>query len=668
MFLNAEDDIHDLESASWLWTHFGTGSPRWRLPPDAGALRLWGRDDGQSIEMAVTAEQADAIRRLTGSLGTLPVQAQIEGRELKLRLIGRRTDRNEWMGVATSVSDTDAILLEIERGLSFTEQVLSEVNALIVIIDAQGNVRRFNRECERLSGKSEGEVLGRNALELFFPAEDARQIGENLATFFPTKKCWDTERDILTKAGRRRISWRNRLMQSPTLGDWFLVCSGTDVTEQRIAQAGLEKLATIDTVTDLPNRRSVEELIRTATSQSASPRFDLLFLDLDHFKNVNDHYGHATGDLLLRQVADLLSKCVQPADVVAHFGGDSFLLVLHNTTDARTDAVCRCIRHRMESSFMLGQIEVYSGCSIGVASFPGHGETVDQLVRNAETAMYAAKDAADAQCCRFTPVMTGQRKEIMWLHTNLRRALAENQFELHYQPKICLTTGRLVGVEALMRWNSPERGMVPPLSFIPYAEESGFILPLGRWLLREAVAQSRRWNDAGIDLRIAVNVSAPQLADPGLISDFVATMQAEGFTRSPLDIEITESCFAKDAQRTAGMLGELRGLGAEVSLDDFGTGYSSLSQLVRLPLDIIKIDQSFVRPIPHEARLMALLRSMVAVSHELGFRTVAEGVETEEQAAYLRKLGVNYAQGYLFGRPMPTAALESWLRARPLVV
>ncbi|PXX50985.1 MULTISPECIES: cyclic di-GMP phosphodiesterase [Aquitalea] len=652
----------DLTPSSWLTQRFGTDSPRWRLPPDSNALYLSDADDRMIVAIALSNAQAEDVRKLEGSTATVAIETQLEGIPLGLILIGRRTDHDEWRGVATWCNDTAAVRREMERGLNFSEQVISEVSSLIVIVDDQGNIKRFNRECERLSGKTEAEVMGKNALELFFSAEESEKIRANLTTFFRSMHSWETERHILTKDGPRLIWWRNRLVRNATVDQWFLVCSGTDITEQRRAQARLEEQASTDSTTGLPNRHAIQSIINLAVATRPVKPFDLLFLDLDNFKNINDHYGHAIGDLLIARVGQALREQIGPGDVLARFGGDEFLLLLYDATPEKTASVCRQIRTLMETPFTLQHIQVYSGCSIGVASFPADGESLSELVRNADTAMYAAKAANKGGVMHFSREMNNHLQESMWLDGGLRQALQEGQFSLHYQPQVCLRSRRATSVEALIRWQSSERGMVPPLSFIRYAEDSGLIKPIGRWVIREAMAQARRWSSLPQPLRISVNLSARQLGDPELLSDFMAAMQQHGFKRSPLDIELTESCIASDEGRTIEIMSALRALGVNIHLDDFGTGYSSLSQLTRLPLQVIKMDQSFIRAIPADARSMALLRSMVAVAQQLDFQIVAEGVETDSQLDFISEIGVDLAQGYHFARPMPADQLEQWLQ------
>ncbi|MFL6718967.1 MAG: EAL domain-containing protein, partial [Burkholderiaceae bacterium] len=439
----------------------------------------------------------------------------------------------------------------------------------------------------------------------------------------------------------------------------YLICSGVDVTEERKAQAKMVELANVDSLTGLPNRHAVHEHMRAALADNKP--FGLIFLDLDNFKTVNDHYGHVTGDKLIHSVAQAITSCLREGDTAARLGGDEFLILVQDTTNGSIQLVAQRILDRLRIPFNIGLVQIYTSCSIGIAVCPEHGNTVEELVRSADTAMYAAKESGKRMYRIFSAEMNKKVAQYMWLETNLRNALEREELELHYQPKICLKTGTVRGVEALVRWNSSERGRIAPLDFIPYAEESGLILPLGRWVLTAAARQAAAWKARGIDVRIAVNVSARQLGDYAVVDELATALKSAGLTDCMLDLELTESCLAHDEALAVSLMTNFRQMGARVHLDDFGTGYSSLSQLARLPLDTIKLDRTFVTGIDSNKKSQALVRSMVAVAQEFDLDVIAEGVETNEEAAYLKSVGVNYAQGYLYGKPMSASELEAWL-------
>ncbi|MGS0744024.1 EAL domain-containing protein, partial [Glaciimonas sp. GG7] len=464
--------------------------------------------------------------------------------------------------------------------------------------------------------------------------------------------------------GIRMIRWRNTMIESGSgVPEKYLVCSGTDVTEEIRAQERLIVMANIDVLTGLPNRHAIQEKITMAVTTPNAASFGLIFLDLDNFKKVNDHYGHITGDTLIKEVSVALGTCLTENDVIARLGGDEFLVMVATRSQVAVEATAQRILERMKQPFRLKHAEVYSSCSIGVAMFPEHGTNLEDLVRSADTAMYVAKDAGKRTYCVYSKEMDKKISEYVWLDNNMRNALSDNQFELYYQPKVSLLTGKVDSVEALVRWNHPERGLILPGAFIPYAEESGLIVPLGRWLMETAAKQAGIWKKQGLNLRIAINVSARQLRIPTIIEDFTRAILSNDLSPSMVDIELTESCLIEDERLAHRLIRMFRELGAQVHLDDFGTGYSSLSQLARLPLDVLKLDGSFIQSIHTDAKAQALVRSMVAVGHELNLKIVAECVETEEQAEFLRNIGIDYAQGFLFGKPMKLADFNAWMPA-----
>ncbi|TAM86899.1 MAG: cyclic di-GMP phosphodiesterase [Candidimonas sp.] len=647
-------------SESLLFAYFGTRSPFWQLTADSNALQLAGVHGRPNLAVALDPEKAREIRAFTGVTSHAEIDLELFGEPQRLSLVGKKDGVNSWSGTASDYMDTPAVAKDLAHGLEFAEQVISEVNSLVVIIDHNCNILRFNRLCEEVTGLREKDVIGKPA-HAFMSLDERSASKANIMGFFKNSAAYEVERHINTLNGRRTILWRNKFVQSGSGPDErYLVCSGTDVTEERKAQAKLMELATVDTLTGLPNRHAIYERI-TGMIENGE-RFGILFLDLDNFKQINDHYGHLVGDDLIRAVSVNIGSCMREGDSVARLGGDEFLVLVKDASFELMENVAQRITDRLKAPISLGLVEVYSGCSIGIALCPEHGDTLDHLIRCADTAMYVAKDSGKRTFRVFSPEMDNRVAEHVWLDGNLRRALdASDQLQLYYQPKLCFETGEVRSVEALLRWDSPERGRIQPVDFIPYAEESGLIVPLGRWVMRTAAKQAAEWKARGLNLRIAVNVSARQLSSSTLVQDFSEALRQAGLMRSLLDLELTESCLINDEAAALKLIQQFRELGARVHLDDFGTGYSSLSQLARLPLDAIKVDRSFVKAIDENTTSQALVRSMVVVAQELKFKIIAEGVETSDEADCLRGIGVEYAQGYLYGRPMPVKAFEEWL-------
>ncbi len=378
---------------------------------------------------------------------------------------------------------------------------------------------------------------------------------------------------------------------------------------------------------------------------------------------MNDAYGHVFGDQLLQSVALSILSCLEDGQTLARLGGDEFIVLAVNTSQSALEAMASRVLTRLRDPFRIGLIEVYSGCSLGISLAPQHGEDRESLIRNADTAMYTAKEKGRGRFSVFSPEMNQRVFEYLWLDTNLRKALQSDQLVIHYQPKVALN-GEIQSLEALVRWNSPERGLIPPLDFISYAEESGLIVPLGRWVMLEAIRQLAYWRDRGIHLRVAVNVSARQLVDQSIFSDLKQALRAQHFSECPIDIELTESCLIDNADQALEVIQQFRSLGAQIHLDDFGTGYSSLSQLARFPIDTIKLDHSFVHHVHKQSVSQSLALAIIAVARALNLRIIAEGVEDADDDAFLVQNGVNERQGYYFARPMPAAELERWLEAR----
>jgi len=666
------DDQHE----SVLRARLGTSSPCWRLSIDSNALELT-PSGGESAHVALELDpqQASQIRLLTGTTSHLVVDVQLDGAPLRLHLVGKKLDRNSWAGTASADDDTESVARSLLNSLAFAEQVVSEVNSIVAIVDRHGRIQRFNRLAEKLTGVSEENIIGRDVSALFMPCADGAGnaneadgagIGQDINGFFDRGVSFEVERRIKTVHGERLFVFHNTFVQSGNgVDDRFMICSGTDITEQRLAQERLTELANTDALTGLINRNAIQDKIRAAIDQAAPDEaVGVLFLDLDNFKKVNDHYGHVFGDHLIRDVSYAIGTCLNEGDTLARLGGDEFIVLAAKGTAHGLEDTAQRILERMRTPFAVGLVEVYTGCSMGIARYPEHGDNLESLIRSADTAMYAAKDEGKRTHRVFSPDMNRRVAEYMWLDTNLRRGLDEGQLTLHYQPKLSLATGVVQGAEALVRWNSPERGQIMPTEFIRYAEESGLIGVLGRWVMETAAKQAAQWKADGYNLRIAINVSARQLADTAVVQHFTEALQRANLDPCLVDVELTESCLIEDEAAAIDLIKQFRQLGAQVHLDDFGTGYSSLSQLGRIPLDIIKLDRSFVRSINADTKAQALVRSMVAVAQELDFKVVAEGIETESEELFMKGLGVDYVQGFLYGQAMPAAEFERWLKDR----
>ncbi len=654
--------IDDLEQ-NLLFRYMGTLSPWWRLTADSNALHLAASESSDTTQVvALTDEQADSIREMTVITSSITMTLSLYGTDVPVHLVGRKINKKEWAGTASAWNDTPSVARDLAQGLSFAEQVVSEANSVIVILDRHGNIQRFNRLSEEYTGMKEQEVIGQNVFKLFMSRSEAAASRRNISGFFRNGSSYEVERWIKTRKGQRLFLFRNKFVHSGSgKNEIFLICSGTDITEERRAQERLRVLANTDTITGLPNRNAIHEMISDAIAQRGEGQVGVVYLDLDNFKKVNDAYGHMFGDQLLQAVALAILSCLEEGQVLARLGGDEFIVLATDTSQSSLEAMASRILTRLRQPFRIGLIEVYTGCSLGISLAPQHGTDRESVIRNADTAMYTAKESGRGKFTVFSPEMNQRVFEYLWLDTNLRKALDNDQLVIHYQPKITWR-GEVRSLEALVRWQSPERGLIPPMEFISYAEESGLIVPLGRWVMLDVVRQVAKWRDKGINLRVAVNVSARQLADQTIFSDLKQALKDLNFEYCPIDVELTESCLIENEELALSVIQQFSKLGAQIHLDDFGTGYSSLSQLARFPIDAIKLDQAFVRDIHKQSVSQSLVRAIVAVAQALNLQVIAEGVESAKEDAFLTKNGVNERQGFHFAKPMPATAFERWFK------
>jgi diguanylate cyclase (GGDEF)-like protein len=436
--------------------------------------------------------------------------------------------------------------------------------------------------------------------------------------------------------------------------------------EEKIeAEKRIEYLATHDSLTGLPNRESFNQLLHFAIegARRYERKFAILFIDLDRFKTINDSLGHGAGDVLLVEIAKRLRHCLRASDVVARLGGDEFVVILEHGERHQVERVANSLLAALSRPLDLCGHECYTTASIGIALFPGDGSDALTLTKNADVAMYLAKEDGKNACRFFTREMKTQTVERLRLEANLRHALERNEFSLDYQPKIDLASGQISGVEALVRWMHPELGTLQPAQFISIAEDTGLIVPLGRWVLREACAQGMAWQRMGLPLMpIAVNLSPRQFADERLLQDIDEALQDTGLPAKLLQLEVTESMVMQNVGRATKLLEEVRRRGIRVAIDDFGTGYSSMSLMKQLPIDTIKIDRSFVRDLPSDCEDQAIAQAIICMGKALGMTVVAEGVETQAQESFLRNHACDEVQGYLFSRPVAADAMAELLR------
>jgi len=531
----------------------------------------------------------------------------------------------------------------------------------VIISDSAQRVTHLNGPAELLTGWSEAEARGHSLNEILGEAACDKQA---TATPAPTMvsgpredtPCADTA--ILLRRDGVELNIKNC---SGYIRDRNGNVAGTvavlhDLGAVRKQTLELSHAAQHDFLTGLPNRSLVNDRITQAISfaERYNKQLAVMFVDLDLFKRINDSLGHAMGDKLLQQVATRIVACVRRSDTVGRNGGDEFVVVL-SQVGHEEDAVfiARKILTSLAAPYLIDKKQLQINASIGVSTYPGDGTDAETLIHRADTAMYEAKKLGRNNCQFFRPEMQARVLEWQSLEGSLRCALERNEFTLVYQPKIDLATGEISGVEALLRWNHPERGLIQPLKFVPIAEESGLIVPIGQWVLLEACRQARAWIDAGLPpVRIAVNVSALQFVANNFLSSVRAALISTGIDPCNLELELTETVLMQDAESAVQTLRALKAIGVQLAVDDFGVGYSSFSYLRKFPLDALKVDRSFINDISSNPDNAMILSALINIGKSLKHRVVAEGVETEEQLHFLQQEGCSEGQGYFFCRPI----------------
>src|SRR3984885_4426091 len=584
------------------------------------------------------------------------IKGQIESRAL-LRALRYAVERK---------FTEEALFEEKERA----QVTLNSIGDAVVCTDITGNITYLNLVAEKMMGWSGNEASGRPMAEVLQILDAASHETT------PNPMALAVTRDLTMNLPPNCILVRRDGFRTPIedsvapIHDRQGQATGAvivfrDVSVARAMAQQLAHSAEHDFLTGLPNRMLLNDRVTQAITLAPRhlKKVAVLFMDLDGFKHINDSLGHPIGDQLLQSIAKRLVDCVRVSDTVSRQGGDEFVVLLaqaEHSEDAATIAN-RILRAVAEPHF-IGQRDLYVTTSIGVSVYPDDGVDAETLIKNADTAMYQAKENGRQNFQFFKPAMNARAVERQFIEESLRRALERQEFTLHFQPKISLTTGAITGAEALLRWTHPTRGAIPPAQFIPIAEDSGLIVPIGRWVLRQACAQSRAWTTAGLPpVSIAVNVSAMEFRDEGFLEGRSVILRETGLDPGFLELELTETVLMKRVESTAVILQLLRKRGVRVAVDDFGTGYSSLSYLRRVQIDSFKIDQSFVRQITTGGDDVAIVSAVINMARSLKLRVIAEGVETREELEFLQAQSCDEAQGFLFARPMPAAQFASLL-------
>ena len=637
------------------------------------AARVLGYDDpndiiGVTMAVVVTPEDLprfrdNHLRRLAGEdIGAYYTYRLFkrDGKRIWAEVHGSLCDyrgRPAIIGIVQDVSQQ----VEFKLRSRMANRVFEAASEGILTMDAACRIEAVNPAFTRITGYEAAEATGKQSRIMTGGAkriEEIRAMREHLTQH----DRWEGEMLDRRKNGEWYPAWlsisaiRNAERE---IANYVVVFN--DNTKRKEAEARLQFMASHDNLTGILNRSGMlvnfaDEIDR---ARAENHQLALLFIDLDRFKTVNDTLGHLAGDRLLATAAERMQAQLKEGEVMARLGGDEFTVLLNELpTPSAATAVAQRLLDCMSMPFMIDGQEMFVTASIGVACYPGDGVDSVTLLKNADAAMYRAKQRGRNTCQFFSKDMNGRGLEVLLLENSLRHALERGEFDLYYQPQIATATGQFVGAEALIRWHHPELGLLLPSTFISLAEQTGLIVPIGAWVLREACRQCKTWLDQGLGIRhIAVNLSARQFSADDLLDTIQAALNDSGLPSQILDLEITESTIMHNPEEAVALMGRLREMGVALSIDDFGTGYSSLSSLKQYPLDSLKIDRSFVNGIAHDADDVAITEAIIAIGHKMHLKVVAEGVETPEQFEFLRNIGCDLAQGYLLGRPMPPSEL-----------
>jgi diguanylate cyclase (GGDEF)-like protein/PAS domain S-box-containing protein len=634
------------------------------VAPFKDDLEIVAEHDGRTLG---PGESLSAIAQLEGRpIAGTSTRIDGDGNPQWLRVHARPLNANG--GTVLTFADVTGTIttqrtLREERDRA--QRYLEVASTLVVVLDQRGHVELINRQGCELLGFEEDDLRGRDWFDAVVPAADRldarRAFARLVSGVEPPRDSLETF--VRTKDGDdRKIAWRNSALRNEEDEIIAVLRSGEDVTERRRAEAQVAYLAYHDALTGLPNRTQLEEQLRTdlVRARRSGEAVALLYFDLDNFKLVNDSLGHAAGDEVLRETARRVSELVRGGDVLARQGGDEFLLLMHctgaDTAGAAAQLAAERIASALERPYEISDAEFHVGASIGVALFPEHAEDAEDLLKHADSAMYQAKRTGSGSVAVYEQE-EGDARARLSLTSRLRRAIGEGELRLHYQPIVALHDGQLAGAEALVRWEDPTQGLVPPGDFIPIAEETGLIDAIGDWVIEELCQQALRWAAAGHRPRLSFNLSARQLRRTDLVSSISECIAAHGLRPQQFCAELTETAVMSDAHRHRSLLDELHEAGLTIAIDDFGAGHSSLARLRDLPVQVLKVDRAFLDKVPDDRGSAAIVAAILALADALDMTTIVEGIETDEQLAFLREHRCPFGQGYLLGRPIPADQL-----------
>ncbi|MBC3877648.1 EAL domain-containing protein [Undibacterium sp. FT79W] len=651
--------VTDLDGAIRSYNHLF--ADLWGLPDELMTQR-----DDAAIYAWMDKCMIDADR-YTERLGTISRSPLMEASDVLVLRSGKILERvtlpqyarGRPIGRVYSYRDITQKLAD-EARLQLAAKVFESSTDAIFITDRDQRIITTNPSFERLSGYTESEMQRKTPRD-FFAAESNVDLIDQLLAKLEKDGCWEGELWNRRKNGHAYLCMITLVkVQDDHNKTLHYIGFFKDRTETHVAKQKIEELAFSDALTGLPNRLLLSERIKQSIMISGrdNSSFAVLFLDLDHFKQINDSLGHQFGDRVLLEVTERLKKCIRQVDTAARLGGDEFVLLLHEADAAGAEVCAQRVLEELSVPINLEGMSFTVTSSIGIALFPDDGTNMDDLIKNADSAMYHVKERGRSDFRFYQRQMNIGLLSRMKLDHAMRQALEHHRFRLHYQPQINLSTGEIFGVEALLRWNDKDLGEIGPAQFIPIAEETGVIVPIGNWVMQTAISQAAQWNRAGYSLRMGFNVSALQFQQANFVESIAATLEEHQLSPDKIELELTESVLIRDVEENLKKLESLAKLGVKLSIDDFGTGYSSLSYLKRFPIHKLKIDRSFIDELPTDESDVAIVTAIIHLAHAMKLQVIAEGVETEEQKNFLLNLHCDEFQGYLFSPAISASEFE----------
>ncbi|MCR8718095.1 EAL domain-containing protein [Pseudomonas syringae USA007] len=625
--------------------------------------------DPRTREMAISLRPGETRAVLDASI-------RIDGQVIGVLCLEQSGSTREWqsdeIAFAGELADQFAQVINnhnrraATNALHLFQRAVEQSANAFLLVNCNGVVEYVNPSFTAITQYSSEEVSGNKLSEL--PAlENLNQLLLEANSSLTNSNSWQGE----FKSRRKNLEpYWGQLSISKVYGDnrelTHYIGIYEDITQSKLAQQRIERLAYTDNLTNLGNRPAFIRNLDERFARDTDTPMSLLLVDIDNFKRINDSLGHQTGDKLLISLARRLRNTLSPTDVLARFASNEFAVLLDNTGQEAGQATASQVLATLDKPMFVDNQLISVTGSVGLACAPLHGRDPQTLMKNAGLALHKAKANGKHQVQVFTEALNAEASYKLFVENNLRRALTQNELEVFYQPKLCLLTGRLLGMEALLRWNHPEKGMIRPDQFISVAEETGLIIPIGKWVARQSCRMSKDLTAAGFgNLQVAINVSPKQFSDPELVSSIAAILKEEQLDPSLLELELTEGLLLEATEDTRQQLDSLKKLGLSLAMDDFGTGYSSFSYLKKFPIDVIKIDRSFIRDIPDDEDDMEITSAVIAMAHNLKLKVVAEGIETAAQLAFLRRHRCDVGQGYLFDRPIPGEELIEKLTRYP---